>query len=733
MSSDLRQFLKRFESTALEAARSGKALQLESKLSEYEQLLRCWLEVAPRETAASRPYLLLDTSPRFVGPLEVDLYDIVRAAGRSRDVETYEVAVKSVVNSIVLARDTDRVRLYQEMCRLLAFGYFVGARDSTLNETATRVLDNSLHSILSSFGSRHAWERASDDERRTTFQQERPYLDAALALVLQILSTAMEEGQQKAADYFMFRLIDHRRDMNRQWEPGQRAPAEETSDTLHDYAVMAIGAWALHLLESQYRDSASAAREVLAAAHEYLPARHDLIALWELYRGGDQIRTEIDTRLKIERWDLRDKGDFRVGVTNVRWGGGEWIPHGFFAFLLLAEQPSDWELQDFFSSAPSRYLWEPSQSENALKQLASSPFLDVPQERRDVAIQDCMALLRSRRTVADASYLVHIATSPLDEELCERLRRDVLKHFDERRDWIRVLRELGATKEPARYATPVSLRMGLYIPRDYLISGNSWASGFGEYVGRDASTWESVLLVGLAMTSVPRTKSLKSLTDIGTRIREACVELASTGATPNLVVLPSQTRFAGALFEKPLWQVEDRAEVPHIGYGKWDELTVLKAPFIDADTILVADGARLFGTVGEKATQVEVVISDSSKQSLQQFAESARAGGVLPESGDVRVLVEVVGRPLLGISQPMAGVGIDVRDSDACYAMEPDSDLYHRPSCDDLEGADDVRYSLARHLPEEHKDRKACAKCKPERWDAEGRRGRLVSGEAESQ
>ncbi|MCZ6543509.1 MAG: hypothetical protein O6768_07570 [Planctomycetota bacterium] len=211
-------------------------------------------------------------------------------------------------------------------------------------------------------------------------------------------------------------------------------------------------------------------------------------------------------------------------------------------------------------------------------------------------------------------------------------------------------------------------------------------------------------------------------------IRDAKRELVNRGYEPNLLIIPNEGRFAGAVFRKPLLQVEEQREFGNVGYGVWEGLHVLRFPYIDPVSIIIADARQLFGIVQEGPIGVEVSIRELTTDELEKLLEQS-SDQASSEIQRPKVLVTARVRPLLGIakreekSMPDAAIALDVKNSDGAYAMRSDDSKYHRPSCREIESKDDVEYSLVRHLPEETKDRDPCDVCHPERWNAEGRRG----------
>lgn len=729
MPRDLQQFFDRFETGLLTLARDGKAVQLKKKLGEFEKLLICWLEVAPPDTAARPPFSFAQADDRFIGPLQIDLHDLIIEADASNDTETFVAIVNALTTYLFRARQANQVQLYGEIARILWFAYYRGVRNGTVRSGVSAIFDQRLYSILSDFNVRCLnLNESSSVDAKTVFENERPFLDAALSLTLCLISTAMEEADPKYACYFFERLVEHRK-FDRDSRPSdQRAPSVEDQDTLHDYAILTIASWALHLLEERFQNSEEAARKVLALTLSHLPTRQEIVALWELYQSGSVFRAEIDERLGTSRWDLRDKGDFRVGVSQARSGGGEWRKRGFYAALLRAETGFEQKVEDFFTDPPSRFMWDASKAQAVLEELTSNIYLGVEQAKRDEAISTVVDLLRCRQDAADAAYQQYAETEPLDSKRCDKLRNDVIKSFDEHRRWCKAIKKLGGAALRANFKVPPIVEVRQYVPRDYLIPKNIWANGFGGRVGQDAAKWESVRLVGLVEEFAETGQPIRNLAEMPALIRDAKRELVNRGYEPNLLIIPNEGRFAVAVFRKPLWQVEEHREFGNLGYGVWEGLHVLRFPYIDPESIIIADASQLFGTVAEGPIGVEVSIRELTPEELEKLVEQS-SDQASSESPRAMVLVTARVRPLLGIAKrekkprPDAAIALDIKNSDGAYAMQPDDSKYHRPSCRELDSKDDVEYSLVRHLPEETKDRDPCDVCHPERWNAEGRRG----------
>lgn len=721
MPKDLRQFLSRFETSLLDLARSGHSIQLKKKLDDFESLLQCWLDVTRPDMGTFSGASFFELTPRFRGPLEVDLYDLVQMVAASRDRDSYEHVVNSLTSWLFMARSAERLRLYTELTRIMTFSYRCAAREEDLWEVAGRVHDNRLHSILSPFKSR--WtplDPMTAEQEEATFGAERPYLDAALGLTLDLTATAMEQSREKHAGYFLHRLSEHRQFSNRRWRPGATAPTDEDAGSLHDYALVATGAWALHLLEANHGESAKAARSVLSAVTASLPARHELIALRELYRS----HREIDERLGIARWDLRDRGEIRSGV-GMASSKEDWMERGFFALLLRSREPHRRAVDEYFTSAPPRYMWDADRLTPLLKQLAQLAWLGVAESERDSVVAATVELVRRRQFAADSAYLRRVASAGLDTEKRNLLIREVLEGREREGRWFRVVRELGGTKGEAAFATPTTLAVEAYIPRQYLALDANNPSGLGGHFGEDAALWEAVRLVQLLSTVVPVRFKVAALAKLSDVIEAAVDDLAGRRVNANMIILPRQERFAGALFRRPLWQLEDRGIETEICYGMWNGIHVLKCPFSDCERIIVGEASRLFGSVDDRAGAPQVLLTDTEAEKLADFRDRVDAadGGKLPSPDELKVLLTLLARPAVGVNDPSGGVGIDITESDGGYALIPGESVYHRPSCPEIEFRDDVQYSLRKSLSDEAVQRQPCSTCHPERWDREGRRG----------
>ena len=103
MPRDLQQFFDRFETSLLTLARDGKAVQLKNKLDEYERLLTSWLEVAPQASTARPPFSFAQAEARFIGPLQIDLRDLIIEANASNDSETYTVVINGLTTYLFRA------------------------------------------------------------------------------------------------------------------------------------------------------------------------------------------------------------------------------------------------------------------------------------------------------------------------------------------------------------------------------------------------------------------------------------------------------------------------------------------------------------------------------------------------------------------------------------------------------------------------------------------------------
>ena len=721
IANDVRRFLKRFETTLAVLARDARHVELEARFEDFHKLLGAWLDIAPPGATPPERMRFLTIIDRFGGPFEIDIYEVARAGTLSGDSSTVVVLADQLMRSAFACLRHEQPRLMEEFLNTLVFLYYQCLERGALADAMAHRLDSGLHSL---FMAMRAVPSESID-RRTETLADSTALDAVLRFALALVHAAIRYEQTRHATFFVERVFEHRK--HRHQPHRATGPIVMCAEVLFDYVAVVLAGWALHILQSNLLENPEAARAVLGAALTQVPAAPVVVAEWELLRGEDWHDAVIDSRLGISRWDVRDwQRDFRPGVGEARWGGDDWVRLGLRVSLLRTHQPFFGDATQLFSGQPRRFVWDASKERAALQTLAADERLAIPEGERQQRVDSVLRLLEQRARSANAEYLRYVLETPLSEARVSQLREDAGKAFASKQAWQSAIRAAGLGPEAAR-SCPLRTRWGIWVPREYLLDDNNWASGFGEHLGEAVATREAMALIHLIETSAQRGAGLTSLATLPESLRAARRRMSDAGFSPNVVVLPQEDRFAGALFQKPLWQVEGRHEFGAASIGGWEQLHVLRFPYTNPLSILLLDTRRLVGECGHGAEHsIARVWIDEHPQNQEVEAKKVAARAALtsadapvPESNSIQVLAWLEVPPSLGLVDANAAIAIDIQNSDGGYAIVEGSSVYHRPSCPDIEG-EDTTYLL--HLrPEDGKT--PCPKCRPERWNVEGRSG----------
>lgn len=718
---DVRRFLKRFETTLAVLAREGRHVQLEARFEDFHKLLDAWLDVAPPGTTPPERIRFLTLVDRFGGPFEIDTYEVVRAASLSADTSTVVVVADQLIRGAFACYRRDQPRLMEEFLNTLGFLYYQCVERENLADALGHRLDSGLHSLFMAMRSVQ-----SDPEERTAVSSgDTTALDVVLRFSLALTHAAIRYEKNRHAAFFVERIFEHRKYRHRHYRAN--GPVTMSPEVLFDYVAVVLAGWALHILQSNVLKNPDAARTVLGAALAQVPSAPVLLAEWELLRGGEWHNAAIDNRLGISRWDVRDwQREFRSGVGEVRSGGPDWVRLGLHASLLRSHEPFFGDAGQLFAGQPRRFVWDAAKEREALLSLSADQWVGLPEAKRQQRVDSVMQIIEQRARGASAEYLRYVLDSPLSDSRLIKLRDDASKAFASNQSWQGALRQAGLSTEQAR-SCPLRTRWGTWVPREYLLDDNNWASGFGEHLGDAVAAREAMAIVHLIETSAPRVADLGALAALPEKVREVRRLMTDAGFQPNVIILPQEDRFAGALFQKPLWQVEGRHEFGEASIGSWEQLHVLRFPYTNPESILLLDTRRLVADNGlGHGTPVTSVWIDENPMNDDIASKMATARAALnsadlpvPESNSIQVLAWMEVTPRLGLVDTSAARTIGIGGGDAGFALVEGSNLYHRPTCPDIEG-EDATYVL--HV--EPRDGKSpCPTCKPERWNLERRSG----------
>ncbi len=726
---DVRQFLKRFETTLKVLAREGRYVELDARFDDYQKLLNAWLDVAPPGVSPSERIRLFSIIDTFGGPLEIDARDIAAAAALSGDSSTVVTLAEQLLHSAFACFHKQQPRLMEEFLKPLVFLYYRCIQNKPLAEALGDRLDSGLHSLLSAIRSRLP---DMDNDIGETDESDIATLDVVLRFALSLLHAAIRYEQIQHASYFIERIFEHRKYKQRHHDQVDAVKISRSIESLFDYIAVVLVGWSLHILQSNACKDANAADTVFRTAISQLPSIPVLVAEWELLRAGDYLEPAIDARLGIDRWDIRDwNREFRAGVCETRMGGTNWVRLGLNAALLCSTKQFWGDQSKVFAEPPKRFVWNASQEREALEKLAADERLAIPEDKREGRVNAAMSIIESRARGADAKYLRYVLEHSLSDTRITKLRDEACKAYQENLSWQNAFRECGLSEDMPKFS-PLRTRWGIWVPREYLLDDNNWASGFGEQLGKETAVREAMAIIHLIETNAPRGPELDALARLPEVVRSARRQLSNDGFNPNVLILPREDRFAGALYGKPLWQVEGRGEFGEASIGVWEQMHVLQFPYSNPEAILLIDTRRTLAKseINKDRDAVNVWVDENpvNQEIAEKIANAAKALETedvpLPESSSIQVLARMETLPSLALSETQAVIAIDIRNSDGGYALPSESDLYHRPSCPDIE-FEDVEYLL--HLPRDSK-RNPCPKCKPQQWNVEARRGK-VDGE----
>ncbi len=718
---DLKEFFSKFSASLQVLARDRRHVELESKLEALHVLLEAWLDVAPPKAdrpERSRLFMLFD---RFSGPLDVDMRDLAEQAVLSGDTTTQQVITDAVARFAFRCFHRDQPALAQEYLDSLVFLYYrCRDSDSSLDAVGTR-LDTILHSLLS-----HA--TYPQDKLRA---EPTETVVSAFRFALLLLKAATRLRRPRDAGYFVERLFKVREHCEKHHSFGPSEKLSLTSDIMLDYVfVLAIG-WALEVIQNSDSGYHSAAQKIIQEARPALPSREMLIAEWELVHDGDVRGSRIGARLGVSNWDVTDLDrEIRPGIATVRLGGGDWSKQGLRAALLLTTKRSRQDIDELCGGPANRYAWDVNAERDALQKLAEEDSLSIPESDREKRIDLCLALITKRARGGNANYLRYVLDTPLSNERKQTFEQQAIDSWAKHRSWIDALGD-RASPLPESVVMPHSTERAIWVPREYLLDDNNWASGFGDHLGEVVGRQECANLFGKLEEVAAAGESVQFLAKLPELVRRAIRAMVDAGFSPDWLMLPQEDRFAGALFRKPLWQIEGRNQYGSASIGDWEGLHVLRCPYTNPQAILLIDTARaLAGTTSPYPTRTGVTIDDKPEnddaKAKRDAANSALADDAaeLPKSSDIVVLARMTVEPTLGIADAAAVLKLSIENSDGGFAITEDSDLYHRPSCPDI-AFHDVEYVLR---PPKTSDRKPCPTCKPEKWNREGRRGQIDGG-----
>lgn len=723
---DLRHFFSRTQADFERLAHAGDSVLLKSRLGHYRVIVREWLAVAGPSSSIAKLRVLALREPRFFGPLEIDFADVLRAAKNSKDFETYTVVCDAISRMLFDADQSGATVLFADAASLLSFAFYLGMEESAFRKQLGDLFDGRVDSMVMGRTSLRELYRDDEDcgeQNGDSDEAEKRY--AVIRSILSMIRRSIEAGEKQTAQRLIDRLTRHTGGPRSRVHAGEHAPSTDSGSSLIQYGLVAVIGWCYQLMEANHAES-EVARSVMTYAFASVPARHELVGMWELYHGLSSSTMDIDERVQVSHWTLGD-ADRRVGITYTSSGADSWLNPGFWIAMLSARQPYRHELKDYFSAPPSQWLWKTETLDGQLSGLQESLSFGTADEN-ELARNEVIELIKLRKRVGDAAVLREIAALPLSPARIEQFRTEIREGIVNYRENVDVLLGVIGPDQSATIAPdPCVMRAG--IPRDCFAPNGTYGGGIGNMIAEDLARGEWRQLVYQLAKGLEESVGRYVLADAAASLRIAVDAIVARGYSPDLIIVPAEERFAAALFRRPLWQLNDGKghEWGRARIGEWENIVVIRCPYPEFASIIVADTRKLFGRILPISEVPGIDIDDSSDGERQAFLARVTDEGTdaLPDAEDISVRCTVTIPPVVGYADMNAACRLDVRGGDACFAMEPADDLYHRPDCMEISGAGDLRFSLSKRADGETVDRKPCETCRPQVWNVEARLGTL--------
>lgn len=721
---DLRQFFDRMQSELNRLARASDSVSLKARLTEFRELLDDWLAIAGADAAPRRPRLLSLRHPRFLGPLEIDVSELVRATAQANDFATFEQVVDGVSGMMVDADEHKAVAVFDDCARMLGFAFYLSVNSPMLGKQSMELFDRRVDSLLSVRKSLTSLSLVGEDDAETAMADpaERALTYAVVGTVVAMIRRAMECGNVEMAGMLVQRLTRQHHASSRLWYLPAQSQQVDRADALIAYSLVVIVGWGLHVSKAGRPEQQTAAKQVLNDTLKLLPPRHVLISLWEFYHGDNSPRSAVDTALGVAHWDLGDD-ERRTGFV-YSGGGDSWIQDGLWLGMLRTRDPNTSEVRQFFRSVPSRWLWKLENLETRLSGLQGAFGADSTTEEATKARRAVIAMVGQRHRHAEVSALREIAEAALRTERVAELKSSVTNAVDHERKWPFVL-ATHAPLAPSVQACPLPVRGSFSVPRESLVRDQSIGHLHSSWIATNMVQFEAMELIHTAEHVLPVEATVRLLLEVQSAIRTARDVLRQRGFLADLVIVPPLDCFARAIFRShSLWEpsVGRRPEWDRISVGEWDGVTVVRCPYNNTSSILVAQSAALFGHHGNPSQSLAIDVTDATVTERQAFLAKLIDGTseALPTSQELEVGLAIRLLPSTGVSEIEAGYRIDISEAGGCFAMEPYDNSYHRPTCEEVSVSDDLVLSDVPRCDGESVDREPCEKCRPDRPVREG-------------
>jgi hypothetical protein len=698
---DTDAFLKGMGDALTTLARDGRQSEFDSHLRDLSELVERWIDVTPPNLLPPAILRFPEESPQFAGPLEIDLYQVSLAAIQSEDPHIVAKLESALLQCALICRRREQPLMGQRFLDHIVYLYRAGAQQPELAGALEARLDSAIFTLLvrSRNGAEPDW--------------------IALRFALALAHDGIRFGRTRGALNAVGRLVGEEPRPSQGWP----FPLKRDQQSMRGYISIVLTGWSLHVMRSpSVPDSARATAEaVLRLLLKHVPKDPAvLLAIWELYRGHGDVGSDIDLPLGIDRWDPQEWSlEYREGIPATYWLDVSWGQLGLRAALLRAEEPLTWNVDARFPTPASPSLWDPKKERDALQDPDLAMGLDIPAEVIPARVQAALEIIERRAEAARRHYADSIRKAELSEARVTQFRAAALEAFGKSLRWHAALADSGLGPFAPTDELPMVAQRAMHIPKECLVDCEVCCVGIAGQLGEYGARVCAMQLVhAVERGSVSSSATLERLGDLQDRLQAAQREMVTAGFEPNVVILPDAERFAAAIFDKPIWQVDGHGKFNGVVLGIWEGLTVLRCPYSDSSSALMLDTTKLLTKLRDLDEPGAVTISITELDARSMSEPTAEAGTDAPSSLlDIRVQVALGAQPLIGIANFEAARRIDLVQSDGAYKLDEAQNRYHRPNCSEIKGE-----TLNRQLwtPQ---GMEPCPKCHPERWDLEARWG----------
>lgn len=713
---DVQNFFAGLSRSLCSLAREARIVELRERLSELEKLLGVWLDLLPDNyELPSRIDMLVYRDKYFLGPLSVELYDVVDQAVQSKDQWAVEVVLEGAWHLANTSFNHEQAAIAGQYLGYGGYLYRQCQRNEELALAVGKQLDGQVGSLISMKLTR---------SHNSTDPNEIEKLYSIMRYIMSLIDAAIQFAQIEHAENFADRIFRYLEYPQHQIN-SENARVQISPRSVVGYIAVLLVGWSIELLVKKPNTHKAVAQKVMQTARKHLPEQEILIAYWELFNQESKgYEREIDWKMGVARWDVAEWDRvWRSGISQSVGGGrGAWIRTGFYASLLMSKSRSWIKLDQVCPNAiPKRSLWNPESTEIALRELSGQEGVGIPKDNIDEKITSIVGMVRQRARIAESKHLEYVLEADLDQKRLSDFQVEARGEYIQQQAWHDAFHSLGLANVEAK-AWPFITRRALLVPREALLAETSYVSTSGGILGHITSQWESIRLVGAVEGVGVDAQPIDRLDEIESVVRNQIELMRRRGSEPNVIILPRDERFVTALFRKPSWQIEGRRGHGEASIGDWEGIHVIQFPYTDPQSILILDSRQALGETGVRIEQAEIEIQDhpDDKDILQKWREAQMAlddsEKPLPDSGTIDVLAKMAMPPRIGIVDPTAICRIPIDDTDVCFVIEENTKIYHRPGCAQIpEGVPTQRFvSVIGQL-----EYTACPVCQPDEWGEE--------------